>query len=312
MRKIAFVMLMFWVALVSCGRNAPVETNSFSEEGILEKQAPAPPSITLLEGGFTAETFVSGLSDPAGLAFTNPAILFVNESEFRASRGVPEDHLLRILPNGKVKAFVSELNTPIGLTFEKGRGLFASEFDNGNLLQISSDGSGSVFASGFSRPVDMTFDDSGNLYISDVGGGPNSERIARIDPGGTVTTIITYSDAVNIDPNGLAFNANGDLFIAELGPGKITKIPNGTSFPIDATSMAPFVLVSRPVGLAFDQNGDLFVAGRDDIFRVTPSATVTTFATGLAGGFNRITFNKKGDIYFTDMFAGTVIKVTKQ
>lgn len=270
-----------------------------------------PASITLLEPGFVAETFASGLADPAGLTFRNPAILFVNESGFTTSRGIPDDRLSRILPNGKIKTFLSGLNTPIGLASKQGSGLFLGEFDSGDILQISLDGSSTTFASGFIRPVDMTIDASENLYVSDVGSGAAAERVARIDPDGTVTDIVTYSDAVNINPNGIAFNENGDLFIAELVPGEITKIPS-TSFPIDATSLSPFAVVSRPVGLAFDENGDLFVAGQNDIFRITPTGTVTTFATGLAGGFNRITFNKRGDMYVTDMFAGTVIKISKQ
>ncbi len=310
-KSLIFIALICFVSL-RCNKDMPIEASDTSIEFELQKRLSSPSSITLLDPGFTAETFISGLVDPAGLSFINPAILFVNESEFSTSRGIPEDHLLRILPNGIIQTFVSGLNTPIGLTFEQNRGLFLSEFDNGNILQVSLNATVSTFASGFIRPADLIFDASGNLYVSDVGAGAANERIARIDAIGTVTNIITYSNAVDINPNGLAFNANGDLFIAELIPGEITKIPSGTSFPIDATILPPFAVVSSPVGLAFNKDGDLFVAGRNEIFRITPSGTTTTFATGLAGGFNRIVFNKKGDMYVTDMFAGTVIKVSKQ
>lgn len=131
------------------------------------------------------------------------------------------------------------------------------------------------------------------------------------DPDGNVTTVVTYSDEVDVNPNGIVFNRHGALFIAELLSGEITKVPSGTTLPVDTTNLPPFAAVSQPTGLAIAPNGDLFVAGREEIFRITPSGTVTTIVSGLAGGYNRITFGKPG-LFFTDMFAGTVMKISRR
>lgn len=88
-------------------------------------------------------------------------------------------------------------------------------------------------------------------------------------------------------PVGMAFDAKGNLFVAEWGAGRVSRIaPDGSR-----TSFAQGL--SGPSGLAIDREGLIYVASysQDEIYRFTPSGDRETLITGLATpaglGFDR-------------------------
>ena len=94
------------------------------------------------------------------------------------------------------------------------------------------------------------------------------------------------------NPEGLAFDSSGNLFVAGSSDDEIDEISGGTE--------SAFASVNHPVGLAFDGSGNLFVTSdsKGDIYEVSASAghAVTTFTTGLnlpAG----IAFDQSGDLF---------------
>lgn len=110
-------------------------------------------------------------------------------------------------------------------------------------------------------PQAIALDGAGNLYIADSG----NNRVRRVGLGGIVTTVAGtgvsgYSGdgaaAVNSqinNPTGLAFDANGNLYIADNGNNAIRRITaNGL--------IATVAQIKAPVGLAIDGAGKLYTA----------------------------------------------------
>jgi sugar lactone lactonase YvrE len=119
----------------------------------------------------------------------------------------------------------------------------------------------------------MAFDRGGSLYATDYLTG----EVDRFAPG--AKTGATYGDSLNVlfSPTRLAFDAKGDLFVADTdltsgsNPGGIEKFdPTGKDLGVFASGL------SRPHGLAFDALGNLFVAdgGAGTVLEFDPRGTL--------------------------------------
>jgi sugar lactone lactonase YvrE len=102
----------------------------------------------------------------------------------------------------------------------------------------------------------------------------------------------TYASGV-ASPTGLAFDAQGDLFVGNSLSGTITEIaPGGMSSSVFASGL------NRPEGLAFDRNGILFVAnyGSGVVSQVTPSGAVSIFAY-VGPQIGGLAFDSSGNLF---------------
>ena len=112
----------------------------------------------------------------------------------------------------------------------------------------------------------------GVIYVSN---GLNSSVTAYSTTGGIVDSFPVDPFA---NPEGLVFDSNGNLYVAEDGNHIVLKIaPNG--------SMSTFVSgLESPGGLAFDRQGNLFASDTStgEISKITPGGSVTTFVSALA------------------------------
>ena len=109
-------------------------------------------------------------------------------------------------------------------------------------------------------------------------------------------------------PNGLAFDATGNLFVSDENTGSIIKLtPTGGSSPLPPG----FSGLNGPFGLAFDRNGNLFVseANAGTISKITPAGTKTMFANGLSSP-EGLAFDSAGNLYEVDFSSGQVFKFT--
>jgi sugar lactone lactonase YvrE len=110
------------------------------------------------------------------------------------------------------------------------------------------------------------------LFVTNVFGG----TVSDVTPSGQVSTFASGF----YFPHGLAFNAQGDLFVADLDHNSVKVVT-------PAGQVSTFVSgIFEPGGLAFDAQGDLFVSniGSNTISRVTPTGQVSTFASLPGGG----------------------------
>jgi sugar lactone lactonase YvrE len=133
-------------------------------------------------------------------------------------------------------------------------------------------------------------DDAGNVYVADV----LNNAIRKIDPNGNVSTVAGNGDAglVNGDggrfspvafdnPGGVALDATGNLYVADVENNVIRKIdPNGNVTTFAGSGM-PYAYLDGPAetaefcslkDVATDLAGNIYVADgcNDDIRKVYP------------------------------------------
>jgi hypothetical protein len=168
----------------------------------------------------------------------------------------------------------------------------------GSLAAI--DGTGS--SARFFNPSAIALDAAGNLFVSDQ----NNFTIRKVTPAGVVSTFAgTAGSSGSTDgtgaaarfqaPQGLAFDAAGNLYVGEGIANNIRKITpagvvstfagqqgGGAGAYLDGTGTA--ARFNNPTSLAFDAAGNLYVGDRGNfvIRKITPAGVVGTLA-GTAG-----------------------------
>jgi sugar lactone lactonase YvrE len=207
---------------------------------------------------------------------------------------------------------------PVGLTRDTAGNLYVSDNQAHVIRKIDASGNVTTFAgtvdqagsangtgtaAQFNQPAGLACDASGNVFVADRG----NQCIRVIAPDGTVTTIAgapqatgsadgSGSNARFNNPNGLAVDAAGCVYVADLGNNTIRKLcpgspgyvvftlagQAGSAGSVDgAGSNARF---QSPSGVAVDARGNLYVAdsGGYTVRFVRPGGDVTTVA-GIAG-----------------------------
>ncbi len=160
------------------------------------------------------------------------------------------------------------------------------------------DGTGS--AARFNFPGGLAIDAAGNLFLADW----DNFLIRRITPAGVVTTLAGSPGAAGStdgtgaaarfrNPNGLAADAAGNLYVADWGnhtirrvtpAGVVTTLAGSPGFAGSADGAGAAARFANPTGMAVDSAGNVYVAdqGNHTIRRITP-AGVGDYAGGTGG-----------------------------
>lgn len=195
----------------------------------------------------------------------------------------------------------------------------------GNFTMGSVDGTGD--AAQFAYPSGLACDLAGNIYIAENGG----QRIRKITPAGVVTTLAGHSAigydngpgnvATFYDPNDVAVDAAGNVYVADGGNNLIRKITpggivstfagnrNNLGGPDGTGARATF---SAPGNIGIDYLQNLYVTESQHIRKITPEAIVTTPIPFT--GFNRpygIKADNQGNLYIADGGLNAIKKVSK-
>ena len=207
---------------------------------------------------------------------------------------------------------------PTGVAVDGQGNIYIADLQNQMIRKIASDGEvtivagtgvvgsddGDVSVATFSSPWDIVIDADGNLLVSD--GGNHSIRKINLTTNQVTTVagrgIAGFEDGPGDmarfnNPRGLALDASGNLYVADLSNDRIRRVDpagNVTTFVGSgvnglADGMGFEVRFSRPSGIDFDSRGNLFIADRDnEAIRVaTPTGRVFTIAgTGVFGANN--------------------------
>ncbi len=155
---------------------------------------------------------------------------------------------------------------------------------------------GPAAASRFDDPFGVALDSKGKVYVADAG---NSNRIRTIAPDGTVASFAGgkegFQDGVGTaaafhTPSAIAFDHEGNLFVADTGNHAIRKVARdgavttlaGDGTPGDQDGIGRAARFNGPVGLAVDDAGIVYVADtyNDRIRRIGRDGSVTTVAGG--------------------------------
>ena len=137
---------------------------------------------------------------------------------------------------------------------------------------------GTGAAAQFDMPVAVAVDAQGVLYVSDY----NNNRIRRITPAGVVSTLagsgtMGFADgpgntAQFNGPSGLALDAQGTLYVADVGNNRIRKISSaGTVTTLAGSGAAGFAdgmgsaaTFNAPNSVPVDAQGNVYVADTEN------------------------------------------------
>ena len=195
---------------------------------------------------------------------------------------------------------------------------------NGVITTVST---GPTSPTGPTAPFAAAVDSTGNLYIADV------NRILMVS-NGVITTVAgngTFgsggdngpaTSAQLSGPAGIAVDAGGTIYIADLNNNRIRKVTNG----VITTVIGPSD-VNQPLSVAVDAAGNLYVAdaGHNRILMLSNGVLTTVAGNGTAGFSGDggpatsamlnfpagVAVDANGAVYIVDTFNFRIRKVTK-
>jgi uncharacterized protein (TIGR03437 family) len=169
----------------------------------------------------------------------------------------------------------------------------------------SGDG-GSALSAALSQPEGIAVDSTGNVYFADAA----VHRVRKFTTNGLIQTVAgtgvagfsgdggPASAALLNQPYGLAFDASGNLYIADLGNARVRKVgtdgtiqtvAGGGTLPATSTGQggpATSTQLAQPRDVALGADGSLYISdfGANQVYRVTTDGTLSLMAgTGVAG-----------------------------
>ena len=250
-------------------------------------------------------------------------------------------------------SIAASFNSPFGIAIDALNNVYVADAGNNKIRKITSTGIVSTFAgsgaagavdgtgatASFNNPYGIAIDASGNVYVADF----SNHKIRKITSIGIVSTFAGSGTAGAINgtgmaasfnnPSGVAVDASGNVYVADLNNNKIRKITStgivstfagsGSAGAVDGTgATASF---NSPNGLAVDASSNIYVTDFNNfkIRKITSTGIVSTFAgsgaigaiDGTAGvaSFNYIfgaTVDASSNVYIADAGNNKIRKIT--
>jgi hypothetical protein len=217
----------------------------------------------------------------------------------------------------------AQLYGPADVAVDASGNVFIADYSNNAVREVRTDGTivpvagdgtpghggdgGPARSAQLNNPTNLTFDAAGDLFISEWGG--NSD-VREIRTDGTITTVAGNGSsgyggdggratlAQLSGPSELAFDAAGNLYIADSGNNAVRRVgTDGTITTVAGVGtqgyggdggLATLAQLSNPTGVSVDSAGNLFIAdsGNNAIRRVDTNGIITTVAGDGAAGYD--------------------------
>jgi len=252
-----------------------------------------------------------------------------------------------------VIATTAELNTPAGIAVDANGDLFIADYVNNVVREVDPTthlittiaGGGSHGAVNFSGqatdaklngPISLALDNVGDLFIADATNNVIREVVLAT---GAITTVagggtnngngVLATAAVLQNPQGVAVDTNGVLYIAEYGRNAVREVDPGTHLIttvagngihgyLGDNGAATSAELAYPTGVTVDGQGNLFIADYgNNVIRKVANGIITTVAgnhtsisggeqvaatsVGLHGPFG-VSVDSSGNVYFAETY----------
>jgi len=235
-----------------------VDSPAFDAEGNLyvtfsgSRGQEGPVAIFIVRPDGSREPFVSDLANPTSLAFDAEGQLHVS-SRFDGS-------VHRVDAGGRVTTVATDLGVACGIAFSADGSLYVGD-RSGSILRVR-DRKATVFASipPSVAAFHLAFGPDEWLYVT----APTlnaRDNVYRVSPAGEVE--VFYAGFGR--PQGLAFDAQGDLYIVDALAGASGVYRMRLDRPSEIEQV---VAGGSLVGLAFDPRGGLVLASSDTVFKL--------------------------------------------
>lgn len=263
----------------------------------------------------------ASLYSPVGIAVDATGNLYIADSGNRRIRKVATNGVIStVAGNGTTghggdggPATSAPVGNPTGVAIDAvGNLYFTDNFNNflrkittgGTISTLAGDGESALNAA--ITPFGVAVDAMGNLYIADS----HYQRILKVAKNGLSSTIagngtLGYSgdggpalSAQLGDPSGMAFDARGNLFIADSGNGRVRKVAlDGTISTVAGGGIpcagsgdggpATSAAFCYPAAVALDSLGNLYVADSSDnvVRKVATNGIISRFAGTYGYGY---------------------------
>jgi len=300
------------------------------------------------DGGPATKALLDG---PDGLALDSSGNLYIGDANNQVVRKVSNGTISTVAGNGTAISTSSTAATQMflaapggiwemgsGLALDKAGNLYIADQNDSTVRKVSNGvistvaGSLGCASDGDNGPAtsagigcythSIAVDANGNLYIGDMGG-----AIRKVS-NGTITTFAgkDYSNGYTGDNGpateaqlssvaGMAFDAAGDLYLADTGNNVIRKISNGiittvagngTAGDTGDNGPATSAELNNPWDVALDAAGNLYIADfNNSAIRKVSNGTITTFASNLTAP-SSVALDAAGNVYIATMWGTTV------
>jgi uncharacterized protein (TIGR03437 family) len=205
-----------------------------------------------------------------------------------------------LFPANNKPAHSAPLGRVAGVAFDRSGNLLIADPDNAQVFKVDSNGvltvfagngfrgysgdSGAATAASLDSPTSVAVDQAGNVYIADAA----NNHIRKVTPSGIISTLAgtgAYDDsgdgglAVQASfktPVAVAVDRNGNIYVADLGGGRIRKI--GTDGRI--TAVTGTTNLNEPTDIVFDAAGNLYIGESDTLLvrRLDAAGNLKTIA----------------------------------
>ncbi len=267
------------------------------------------------------------LAEPWGIAVGPDGVSYVSDAGTHRIWRVTPNGTRTILAGTGVAGFGGDggaatgaaLNAPKGLALGPDGALYVADSGNHRVRRIAADGTimtvvgtgtnayggdgGVARTAQLSAPESVSVGADGTFYIADSG----NNRIRRVDPAGTITTVVGggtksptegaggVATLLNI-PKGLSLSRDGHLYFINVEGREDT---GGRVFRLDTDGFIHSVLdnLTYPRATVVGPEGSVFVAADTTLFRVSPRGVVTTVPRA-DEGLTSLAFGADGFLYF--------------
>jgi hypothetical protein len=207
-----------------------------------------PVAIFKIDTNYTMKPFIAEMMNATAIAFDREGMMYISSRH--------DGTVYRVAPNGTMTTYAGGMGIATGIAFDRNENLYVGD-RSGTIFKIGRDQQMFVFATlePSVSAYHLAFGLQGDLFVT----GPTTssfDAIYQIEPNGTVRKFYRGLGR----PQGLAFDVNGNLYVAASVAGKrgIVKITPDARASLEVAGQGL-------VGLAFAPGRSVILATNDAV-----------------------------------------------